>query len=155
MSTSKPNWRGSMRRLPAAGAFSSAAAPCTERLPRRLSGARISGARLSGALTDFRVWCSGSDVAAFDLFRQRLDQLRHLVEVGIDRERLAEGVQRPLVVAEVLHDHAEPGQRAEMTGLAYQHLLDVLERTGVIVLQVIDRRPPVPGLDIVRPQLDH
>src|ERR1700744_5804133 len=105
MSTSKPNWRGSMRRLPAAGAFSSAAAPCTERLPRRLSGARISGARisgarLSGALTDFRVWCSGSDVAAFDLFRQRLDQLRHLVEVGIDRERLAEGVQRPLVVAE-------------------------------------------------------
>src|SRR5258706_14919528 len=97
----------------------------------------------------------GSDVAAFDLFTQALDQLRHLVEVRVDRERLAEGVERALFVAEILHDHAKPRQRAEMARLADQHLLDILERMGVIVLQVIQCRAPVPSFGIIGTQLDH
>src|SRR6266481_7800763 len=97
----------------------------------------------------------GSDVAAFDLFAQALDQFRHLVEVRIDRERLAEGVERALFVAEILHDHAQPRQRAEMARLADQYLLDILKRMGVIVLQVMQRRAPVPSLDIVGTQLDY
>src|ERR1700712_3891424 len=51
-----------------------------------------------------------SDIAAFDLFGQRFDQFRHLFEVRVDGERLAERVERALLVAEVLHDHAEGGQ---------------------------------------------
>src|SRR6476659_4650504 len=97
----------------------------------------------------------GSDVAAFDLFAQALDQLRHLLEVRIDRERLAEGVERAPFVAEILHDHAKPRQRAEVARLANQYLLDILERMGVIVLQIIQRRAPVPSLDIIGTQLDH
>src|ERR1700733_16319445 len=73
-----------------------------------------------------------SDVAAFDLFGQRLDQFRHLLQVRIDVERLAEGIERALVVAEILHDHAEACERAEMPGLADQHLLDVGERASVV-----------------------
>ena len=41
-----------------------------------------------------------------------------------------------------------------MPGLADQHLPDVLQRMAVIVLQVIQRRAPVPCLDIVGTQLD-
>ena len=96
-----------------------------------------------------------SDIAAFDLFGQGLDQLRHLFEVRVDGERLAEGVKRALVVAEILHDHAKSGQRAEMARFADQHLLDVFKRMGVVVLQIIQRRAPVPPLDIIRTQLDH
>src|SRR5260370_27001818 len=64
-----------------------------------------------------------SDIAAFDLFAQGFDQLRHLVHVRIDRERPAEGIKRALVVAEILHDHAKTRQRAEMAEVAatYQH----------------------------------
>ena len=73
----------------------------------------------------------------------------------VDRERLAEGVERALFVAEILHDHAKPRQRAEMARLADQYLLDILQRMGVIVLQIIQRRAPVPSLDIIGTQLDH
>ena len=45
----------------------------------------------------------------------------------VDSERLAEGVERALVVTEIPHDHAEPGQRAEMARFTNQHLLDVGE----------------------------
>src|ERR1035437_8746224 len=93
-----------------------------------------------------------SDVAAFDLFAQGLDQLRHLVEMRVDGERLAERVERALFVAEILHDHAKPRQRAEMAGFADQNLLDILGRKGGIGLAVKKRRAPVPSLDIVGTQ---
>src|SRR3954452_7970229 len=95
-----------------------------------------------------------SDVAAFDLLGQGLDQTRDLVQMRVDSQRLAERLERPLVVAKILHDHAEPSQRAEMAGFTNQHLLDIRERAAVIVAQVVERRAPVPGLDIVGPQLD-
>src|ERR1700744_5821810 len=140
MNTSRLNWLSFMLSLPAAGR-SNAAASCTEAYAA--SAVTVTAAH------------SPSDVAAFDLLGKGLDQFRHLVEVRIDRKRFAEGFKRALVVAETLHDHARAGQRTEMTGLASQPLLDILERVGVVVLQVIPRRPPVPGLDIIRPQLDH
>ena len=47
-----------------------------------------------------------ANVAAFDFFAQGLHQLRHPFEMRVDGERLAEGIERALVVAEILHDHA-------------------------------------------------
>jgi hypothetical protein len=41
-----------------------------------------------------------------------------------------------------------------MPGLADQDLADVIQRTGVVVLQVIQRGAPVPCLDIIGAQLD-
>jgi len=104
---------------------------------------------------DAKLGTDFSEFAAFDLFSQGFDQLRHLFQMRVDRERFAEGFQRALVVADLLHDHAETGERAEMPGLAGQHLLDVLHRMGVVVLQVIEGRAPVPALDIVGAQLYH
>src|SRR5579862_7501272 len=47
-----------------------------------------------------------SDVAALDLFGQRLDGVGDIFEVGVDGERLAVGVQRVLVVADLLQHQA-------------------------------------------------
>ena len=41
-----------------------------------------------------------------------------------------------------------------MTRFADQHLPDVFERVSVVVLQIIQRGAPVPGFDIVGPELD-
>src|SRR5260370_41387724 len=78
-----------------------------------------------------------SDIAALDLLGQGFDQLRHFFKVRVDGERLPECVERALFVADVLHDHAEPRQRTKMARFADQYLLDVLERMGIIVLQII------------------
>src|ERR1700722_20379104 len=59
-----------------------------------------------------------SDVASLDLFHQRFDLVRDPLEPGVDVERLAIGVEGALVVADVLHDEAKPGQRPEMARLA-------------------------------------
>src|SRR5438874_6304748 len=40
-----------------------------------------------------------SDIAAFNLFAERLDQFRHFFEERIDRERLTERIERAFVVA--------------------------------------------------------
>src|SRR6202021_1087946 len=96
-----------------------------------------------------------SDVPTLNLLAQGLDQFRYLVEVRVDGERLAEGVERALFVADILHDHAKSGQRAEMARFADQDLLDIFKRVGVVVLQIIQRRAPVPSLNIVRTQRDH
>src|SRR5262245_49250680 len=86
------------------------------------------------------------DVAAFDLFAQGLHQLWHFFKMRIDRKRLAEGIERALVVADILHDHAKACESAEMAGLANQDLLDIGERASVIVLQIVERRAPIPRL---------
>src|SRR5438105_106148 len=98
-----------------------AASSCTSLLRRTVSRASIELASNASP----RVNRTQSDVAAFDLLGQLLDDLRHLLEVGIDSQRLAEGVQRALVVAHVLHDHADTRQRAEMARLTGQYLLQV------------------------------
>ncbi len=56
--------------------------------------------------------------------RQRLHHVGDVLEVRIDRERLAIGFERVLVVADLLQHQAEAGQRAEMARLARQHLAD-------------------------------
>src|SRR5262245_20673392 len=63
---------------------------------------------------------SPSEIAPFDLFLQGLDLLLHALEAGIDLNCLAVGVQRVLVVADVLHDEAKARQRPEVPRLAGQ-----------------------------------
>src|SRR5215218_11193773 len=64
---------------------------------------------------------AGSDVAAVDLGRQALDRLAELRQVGVDRERLAIGFERALLVAAGHVYVAEPGPGAEMARLPGQH----------------------------------
>ena len=47
---------------------------------------------------------------------------------GFTAKGFAERVQRAFLVADLLHDHAEPGERAEMAGFTDQDLLDVFKR---------------------------
>src|SRR5947208_739845 len=67
----------------------------------------------------------------------------------VHRERAAEGFERELILAELLHDDAEARQRPEMTWLARQHLADIAERLAEILGGEIKRRAPVPGFDIL------
>src|ERR1700747_2116525 len=46
------------------------------------------------------------DIAPFDLFLEILDLLVHALEARIDFEGLAIGIERALVVSDVLHDQA-------------------------------------------------
>src|SRR6185295_8742352 len=96
-----------------------------------------------------------SDVPAFDLLGQRLHEIRNLLQMRVDGERAAERVERKLLLAELLHDDAEAGERAEVARLARQHLPDVGERSAVVLVGEMEGGTPVPGLDIVGPQLDH
>src|SRR5947207_10988421 len=54
------------------------------------------------------------DIPALDFFAQRFHRIGHIAQVGIDRERRLVGFQRVLIVADVLEDQAEPGERAEV-----------------------------------------
>ncbi len=94
------------------------------------------------------------DPAAVDLVGQLLDQIGNALELRMNGERAAEGVERALVVAELLQDDAEPGERAEMARLARQHLADVGDGAAEILLRVIDGGAPVPGLDEIRLDVD-
>src|SRR5215208_6666124 len=98
---------------------------------------------------------AGSDVAAVDLRRQALDRLAELRQVGVDRERLAIGFERALLVAAGHVDVAEPGPGAEMARLPGQHALDVGDRAHRIVEEEEGRRPAVPGLGPFGAQRQH
>src|SRR5579859_588234 len=95
-----------------------------------------------------------SDLPPLDLVDQRLDHVGDVFEVRIEGERLAVGRKRILIVADLLEHHAEPGQRTEMARLARQHLADVGNGAGKIVIEVMDGGAPIPGLDVVRLDLD-
>src|SRR5262245_17420495 len=70
------------------------------------------------------------------------------------RERAAVRIERRLVVAELLHDGAEPRERAEVTRLTHQHLADIRNRAAVVLGVEEDRGAAVPSLDIVRLEVD-
>ena len=53
----------------------------------------------------------------------------------MDRLRLAEGLERFLVVAEFFHDRAEARERAEMAWLKRQHVTNIGERVAVVLLR--------------------
>jgi len=72
----------------------------------------------------------------------------------MDLKRPAEHFERLLLLAELLQDHAETRQGAEMAGLAAQHLTDVLHRLAELLAHVMNGGAAVPGLDIVRLELD-
>src|SRR4029077_14866082 len=80
----------------------------------------------------------GSNIPPLDLLGQRLHHVGDVLEVGVDRQRLAVGFERVLVVADVLQDEAEARQRAEMARLERQHLAQVGKRMTEIVFQVVD-----------------
>src|SRR5215472_5355117 len=89
-----------------------------------------------------------SNIPTLDLLGQRLNHLADVLEVRIDGERAAVGFERVLVVAELLQDQTEAGQRAEMTRLARKHLAQVGKRVRDIVLEEVDGGALVPGFDI-------
>src|SRR5580704_835670 len=92
----------------------------------------------------------GSDIPALDLLGQRLYHIGDVLEVRIDRQRLAVGFEGVLVVADVLQDEAEARPGAEVARLERQHLADVGERMAVIVFQIIDGGALIPGFDVFR-----
>src|SRR3954452_3288963 len=97
---------------------------------------------------DGRRW-RRSDAAAFDLLGQALDHLVDLGEMRIDLQRAAEHVERVLLVAELLENHAEARHRAEVARLKDQHLADILHRPSILLAHVVQRGAAVPGLDVV------
>src|SRR5438105_2705793 len=64
------------------------------------------------------------------------------------------GIERVLLIAELVQDHAEARERAEMPRFAHQHLADVFDRVGEILLHVVDGSAPVPGLDVIWPDVE-
>src|SRR5580700_1618317 len=78
------------------------------------------------------------DIAPLDLLGQRLHHVGDVLEMRIDRQRLAVGFERVLVVADVLQDEAKARPGTEVTRLERQHFADVGERVAVIVFQIID-----------------
>src|SRR6185369_8534326 len=97
---------------------------------------------------------SRSDIPALDLLLESLHQIGHALQTRIDRERAAIDFERLLVVADILQDESETGHRAEVSRLALEHLADVGDRAAVVLLHVIERGAPVPGLDVIRFDLD-
>src|SRR6058998_2121661 len=97
-----------------------------------------------------RPWEAMLDLAALDLLGQPLDDVGDLLELGMDRQRAAERFERGLVVAEFLHDGAEPGERPEMARLARQHLADIRNRAAIVFGVEEDGGAAVPSLNVVR-----
>ena len=97
----------------------------------------------------------GLDIPSLDLLGQGLHEVGDLRQVRVHGERTAESLQRKLVLAELLHDDAEAGERRKVPRLARQHLAKVGERLGEILVGEIERGAPVPGFDIVGLEPDH
>ena len=71
------------------------------------------------------------DIPALDFFAQRFHRIGHIAQVRIDRERRLVGFQRVLIVADVLEDQAEPGERAEVARFARQYFANIGEGAAV------------------------
>src|ERR1700677_4743583 len=91
-----------------------------------------------------------SEIASLDGLAQRLYDVGKVLEMRVDRESAAIRLQRMLVVANLLQDEPQPRQRPEMPRFAQQHFTDIGDRMPVILHQIVDRGPPIPGFHIVR-----
>src|SRR5262245_31025862 len=85
-----------------------------------------------------------SNVAAVDLIGELLDQVGNALEPGMDGQRAPIGFERVLLVADLLQNDAEPGQRAEVARLARQHLMEIRDCVAEFLLGEIDGGTPVP-----------
>src|SRR3989338_2714344 len=85
---------------------------------------------------------------------QRLRGLAHLPEVGVHVERFLEVGEGQRGLAELQVDHAVAGERAEVVGVAFHHLVAVGQRLRGLAEQVPDRGALVPALGEVRAALD-
>src|SRR5712691_11129791 len=85
---------------------------------------------------------------------QLLDRALHPLEVGIDRERAAEILQRLLRLVEPQVDLAVARERTEVLRVAPDDFVAVLERAPVFAGEVVRRRALVPAFSEVGFQLD-
>src|SRR6185437_7893600 len=90
-----------------------------------------------------------SNILTLDLDGERLDLLGDTLQMRVDLQRLAEREQRSLVLADVLHDRAEPGQRTEMPRLEGEHLGEIGERVGIVLLEEEHGGAPVPRFHVI------
>src|SRR5467141_5099071 len=77
---------------------------------------------------------------------ERLDSLAHGIEVGIHGQRLLEALERAGGLVEAEPDHAVAAQRAEVRGVALEHLVAVGGGLAVLADQVEDGGALVPPL---------
>src|SRR4051812_9417330 len=89
--------------------------------------------------------CERSDIAPVDLVGEAFDEVGDFLQMRIEVERAAKRLERALLLAQLLHDHAEAGDRPEVTWLARQHLANVGQRLSVVLLQEMNGCAPVPG----------
>jgi len=84
-------------------------ATATMRITRKIMRApeKIDARHLAGHVIDIDTGEGASDVSPLDLFLQRFDLLVHPLEARIDFKRLAIGVERVLVVTDLLQNEAE------------------------------------------------
>src|SRR5262249_8968743 len=101
-----------------------------------------------------RVAARPSDIAAFDLFSELLDQIGDALEMRMDGESATEYFERTFVVTELLQDHPETRHGPEVPRLARQHLLDIGKRAAVLLLHEVERGATIPGLDVIGLDLD-
>src|SRR6476661_816601 len=132
--------------IPASASSSPPASPSARRVPPTCCASPISPARRNELQRP---------LFAVDLLERPLDA----VHIGIDGKRIAEGGTRGCEVAELALDHAEPGERPEVTGLASQDLVDIGERFRVASHEKIDGGAPIPcfhefGMDVDEPVKD-
>ena len=73
----------------------------------------------------------------------------------MDRDRAAERFERALVLADVLQDHAEAGERAEMARFARDHDAEIRKRANEILLQIMDRGALSVGFGKSGREFDH
>src|SRR5439155_835227 len=85
---------------------------------------------------------------------ERLDRLADGLEVGIDRQRLLEALERAGGLVEAEPDHAVAAQRAEMGRVALEHLVAVGGGLAVLADQVVDGGALVPALGEIRATAD-
>ena len=109
---------------------------CSESRPSKPAFAR----KVPPAMNCRRSWLTAKDQISRPSTFSVSDLTRSgtFSQMRVHRQGFAERVQRALLVTDLLHDHAEPGERAEMAGFTDQDLLDVLERAGVVVPEIIE-----------------
>ena len=72
----------------------------------------------------------------------------------MDGQRATKHLERILLVADLLQNHAEAGQGSEMPRLTGEHLTQIGDRATIIPVGKVDGRAPVPGFHVVRLDVD-
>src|SRR5580704_19380795 len=98
---------------------------------------------------------AASNISPFDLFGQSLNLFRYPLQMRINGERPPKCLERRLILPQILQNRTKAGERAKMPWLAHQNLPNVQKRLAILFLHIKDGGASIPGLDIVRLELDH